>query len=487
MTEPFQKLIDSLARPPEQQAREGKAGDPQLSALCQFLVQSNLRSNDVLVDFGAGNGVLPEYLNGFWPSAQQMPEYWAIDLPDGLDKLSLPSRVHNNSRKYATEEFYFSVLPAEGSRIAIVVIRNVLHELDIKQTAKLFDCLRQHLQPNSQIYIQDMAQLRMPERGNVPWSRDLLERCLHSIGFKVRGFDLPSHSGVLWYAILCQSVQVDGSGMDCLESIVAQRKVQFEGILGKLKELTRSPENSDELVTLEHEFSCLSVQLDAAVPGLSPISYEPRLGTMRIPTRSPNEEHLEYACSTGKVVSAKSGLIAMISSKQLLDFPKLFASATSQLAFGGYSNRPLFSSVANITALKTAMSVGAHVRVMVVDPISDAARLRSMEPVYTNPDGFLGDIRETIHRGRLFFEDACEDLGRENAAERFELRASTRVPRWSYFIVDDTCYLSFYSIGLTGSAAPCFVYRALPDVTHNYFHIVQKEFSDLFSEAKNLL
>jgi len=322
VTDPVQKLIDAVSRAPEAQAREGRPGDPQLSALCQFLVQRYLQSDSVLVDFGAGNGVLAQSLSEIWPPGQPMLEYWAVDLSEILDKLSLPNRVHNNSRKYVADELYSSVLPKQGKRIAVVVIRNTLHEMNIEQTARLLNSLHLYLKPESHIYVQEMSELRIPERGNAPWSRDLLEECLQKAGFNIWGFDLRSHSGILWYAIICQRRERETSYADCLESVVSSRKTQADRILTRLMQLTKSPQNSDELVALEHEYSCISVQLRAATPTSLPESHEPRLEAMRIPTRVPVEEHLEFVCPVASSVSSKTGLIAVISSKQLLDFPK---------------------------------------------------------------------------------------------------------------------------------------------------------------------
>src|SRR3970040_468521 len=117
MTDRIKALIDGLSRQEESQAREGKAGDPQLSALCQFLAQSDLTDSKVIVDFGAGNGVLPEYMARIWSDTRASPEYWAVDLSNMLDQLSLPRRIHNNSRKYTLDEFYAEALPKDASRI----------------------------------------------------------------------------------------------------------------------------------------------------------------------------------------------------------------------------------------------------------------------------------------------------------------------------------------------------------------------------------
>src|SRR2546422_9615029 len=107
------------------------------------------------------------------------------------------------------------------------------------------------------------------------------------------------------------------------------------------------------------------------------------------------------------------GLVAVISAKRLLDFPKLLSSGRRQISFGGYSNRSLFLSENNIAALLAAIKSGTCIRVMVVDPDSDVARLRSEEPVYGDPGKFLADVRNTIDLGRKFFLKACDLFGKE--------------------------------------------------------------------------
>lgn len=482
----LQALIEGLSHPEAPQDREGKPGDPQLAALCQALIDRTIAPNEVIVDFGAGNGVLPEYLARVWPQSKPMPEYWAIDLPEMLEKLSLPSRIHNNSKKYNIEEFRSSVFARESSRISMIIIRNTLHELNIITTAKLFEIMLKFMNSTCLLYIQDMGRLTKPERGNVAWTRDLLEECLTEIGFDVRGFTLFGRSGTPWFALLCQKRQ-HSSSVDCLISIARRRAAQLENIAATLKDTLKYWDKTDELLLLQHEYSSLAIQLNEAHWIPSPRYHEPILSAMRIPIKAMNDQQLDYACVVPDSVSVRCGLIAFISSKNLLDFPKLLSASTEQIAFGGYSNRPLFLNERNIIALETAIRAGTRVSVMVIDPASDSARMRAEEPIYDDPAHFFADIQHTIAEGRKFFERICKTLGEEIANERFSLRSSKRIPRTSYFIVDDTCYLSFYSISLTGSAAPCFVFRRLPGVANNYFHVVQKDFSHLFSEATTLI
>lgn len=80
-------LIDGLSGPEQPQEASGKPGDPQLSALCEFIARSGFKSESIVVDFGSGKGVLPHHLAMVYSDQKEFPEYWAVDMPDALDEL----------------------------------------------------------------------------------------------------------------------------------------------------------------------------------------------------------------------------------------------------------------------------------------------------------------------------------------------------------------------------------------------------------------
>lgn len=486
ITKSLQVLVEGLSHPEEPQDRKGKPGDPQLSALCQLLLAIELGPDDVIADFGAGNGVLPEYLARIWPPGKRLPEYWAVDLPDLLDRLSLPARVHNHSKKVTVEEFLKSVLPTAAGRISMVVVRNTLHELDIATTSELLGTLWRYMKQGSHLYIQDMARLAKPERGNVAWPRDLLQECLEEIGFETRGFDLPSHGGTPWFGLLCRRVN-RLSATDLRATIARRRAIQLERIAAELKEAAKQWDRTDQLLLSQHEYSSLALQLDDAHWTAGPRLQEPALEAVGVPVVTPKDAQVEFACALADNVSVRSGLIAFLSTKSLLDFPKLIGSARSHVHFGGYSNRPLFRNDGNLDALERAIRAGSQVAILVVDPDSDAARYRAAEPIYDEARHLINDIRQTIEDGQRFFARLCESVGKDLATARFKLRASGETPRSSYFRVDDVCYIGFYSISLTGRSAPCFVFRAMPGVVNNYVHVAQKDFDHLFGRGRDLI
>lgn len=481
-----ENVIDALSHPEPPQPQAGKDGDPQIAALYQFLLDAFSHGNQLIADFGCGNGVAAGLLEDL--NTQRPFTYWAVDLKEHIDQLSLPSKVHNNSKKFTTENFFDEILPKEGYKISIVIIRNVLHELDIETTARLFTALRNHLSPECIIYIQDMQKLSKPERANIGWDKDILLKCLGEIGFQTHDYLLKSHSGVPWFTFSCKLL----AGMknvkqkDVQHIIATHRFEQLSKIEEVIKETTTFWEKSEELIILHNEFVSLCIQLRKVGWLKDSPHLEPSFEQINIPVKEPDPTLFQYACATSDNVSQNSGLIAMISSKYLLDFPTLISSARKSVSFGGYSNRHLFQKQDNLVAIKSAIQAGVEVAILIVDPDSQAALLRAQEPLYENPEAFIGSINDTIEHGLKFYAELVEELG-ASAVTKFKLSKSIRIPRWSYFFVDDTCYLSFYSITMSGSSAPCLVFRGIKGVANNYFHVVRNEFLDLFSESTSLI
>lgn len=482
-----ENVIESLSHPEPPQPQVGKDGDPQLSALTQFL-QSNLsKARQVIADLGCGKGVVATILENV--TTNHSYEYWAIDLQQSIDELSLPRKVHNNSTKFVTEQFFKETLPKNGKKITLVIIRNVLHELDIHTTANFLTALLHNVSNKCTIYIQDMQKLAKPERGNVGWDRLLLARCLEKIGFDVSDYLLLSHSGVPWFALLCnvKRTKVKLQYDDVVEILANHRLQQLSKIEEVIKVTTEDYEKTEDLIVLHNEFVALTMQLRKVGRLQDSSQFELSLEKINILVKEPMPNLFQYAVATTEKVWQKCGLIAMVSNKHLLNFPKLIASAQKSIFFGGYSNRHLFSKKENKKPLLEAVKSGVDVRILIIDPESQAATLRSEEPLYKKPSSFIESITESIDAGQVFYNELVNKLGADAAKRHFKFSMSKRIPRWSYFFVDDTCYLSLYSINMSGSSAPCFVFRSVQGVANNYFHLVRNEFIDLFSESTSLI
>lgn len=148
------KYLEGLSSPEPAPPQGPKQGDPQLAALAQYLAtKKHLNERDIIVDFGSGSGVLGTLIDKMWRDEPRLPRYFAVDRPEPLAALSLPARVHNNSKKINVEDFYGHELASHAGSIALVIIRNVLNELNIGETAQLFAALNEYLLQTSEIYI----------------------------------------------------------------------------------------------------------------------------------------------------------------------------------------------------------------------------------------------------------------------------------------------------------------------------------------------
>jgi ribosomal protein L11 methylase PrmA len=130
----LEKYLAGLNHPEAPQHRAGGDGDPQIAALHQHLMDSvALGPTDVILDIGSGTGVLATAILAVW-AEKAPPRYVAVDLEGPLKELALPAAIHNNSEKIEYKYFFEKETKDYLMRPALVVIRNVFHELDINQT-----------------------------------------------------------------------------------------------------------------------------------------------------------------------------------------------------------------------------------------------------------------------------------------------------------------------------------------------------------------
>ena len=260
------------------QPREGKIGDPQLSTLSIFLAD-RIDSCNLLIDFGSGNGVLPEHLLDQWPN-KTFPEYWAVDLREIIDSLRLDRRIGNNSKKLSSEEFFEKLSERSSelkSKKVVVVIRNVLHHLTIEQAGNLFYHLITFLPKNAEVFIQDICYFPIPERLTIEWPKEYLGNCLTGLGFRAdKNTNHDSKSGHDWYSIILTRESPNTLKKDCfIKAFADVRKQQLQDIQQKFKDFhynflgRASPEDQrlhdpklrNQYLWLTHKLSILSTQI----------------------------------------------------------------------------------------------------------------------------------------------------------------------------------------------------------------------------------
>lgn len=459
-------------------------GDPQVAALAQYLGPKNFSETDILVDFGSGAGVVAEVLAEA-RDGLDLPRYWAVDLPTPLTKLSLPPRVHNNSQKFTVDEFVEQQLSKRGSAISVVVIRNVLHHLSLREFAKTLAALNQHLGPTSEIYLQDMGIVQ--ERQNAGWDGRLLTKALVELGMQCRRVGLESYSGTPWFALLISPNKARTDQDYIAEILINARRAQLEEVSSGIDELNKKAQANDthQLLVLTNAHSNIVMDLRRAGCTIDLPKASPTLAGIGIPIVEPEYDgKVDFAVVVTDEIFRTTGLRAILSKKAFLDFPGLMHSCTAGLSFAGYSIRSLFKR-RNWPVLRDLVLAGRQVRVVVADPEGPATRLRAAESVYAEPDALRRDILSTIEAARKFRSDIAATTADASVHRGLVLRISARVPACSYFIKDDSCFVSLYSPNMTGSTGPCLVFQRLPSVL-GYYEVLHRDFEDLFSTARDI-
>lgn len=463
-----------------------KKGDPQRSALIQFLMDRFGSANDtedpsssMIVDFGSGKGVLAHEIDRLFPESAELPHYVAVDLPDALNELALPRRIHNKSTKLSLEEFYDAFLPARGSDIGVIVIRNVLHELDIMETARLFCALNQHIPDATDLYIQDVATLPEHERGKAGWMPELLQRFMSAIGIESDLAEQEGYLGTQWYILRAALPGTAVSIGDVVAACSCFRQAQHDELLQQIDSLNQLTDEASaaRLIQLEGDCSSISIQLMQcqALPTAraQQISAVAELMSNRGIYLTTDEmgEH-DYCLTPEEDLAKQSGLVAILSNKSIIDFPSQYRSCKKELLFSGYSLRSLFLHDGNRLAIESLLQKGIPVRLLLVDPQSEAAIARAEMPAYGSQDGLCQSIDWTIQQAHSL----RAKLLSEHEHCSLELRLTRRHPPCSFFFADNLCFLSLYSNRATGSRGQCFVYSSGDGAFSSYYHFLIEDF-----------
>ena len=477
------KFLEGYERPEPPQVPPGNDGDPQIAALTTYIqTKMDIPSHSIILDFGSGDGLLPHWLNVIWPQDRGIPAYHAVDLNEPLDHLRLPIRVHNNSRKVPLEEFYESYLETTGSRIELVVIRNVLHEMGLRDTARLFSCLTSKLKPGTELYVQDMVNLPRVEPGRAGWDPELLSRLFQNLGANAEQIALKSHGGTRWFALRVKTGSAPVSFERTIQLCAQTRSAQRDRLLNEVKRLNQQNQfdTSYLRVVLQNDVTTISLQLETEVaddgrPPSPPIEAS-GLSSLGLLLRVSEAGPLDYAVKAIGDVARVGGLLAVLSNKRMLDIADVVARAKRLVCFAGYSQHSFFEDPRMPRVIEDLLSESKRIRLLLVDPTSFAASARALVPAYSDPQDLPRAIRMTISAATTQHKALVERLGMDRVHQYFELAVTPWTPPCSYFIVDDTCIASLYSAHLTGSTGSCFVFRAGESATNSYYRVLRDDF-----------
>lgn len=257
------RFISGYNCPEKPQQIEDIKGDFQLAGLMTALNKSILSTQTTLiVDIGCGNGVLLAKLSEI-DCFKKCPtlQYEGYDLP-----FQLPKAFENATKLKLLSRVKFNTLDEDWSlRLkdnCIVVIRNVLHELNLAEISKLFYILCMNLPSNASVFIQDMTTLPVAEKNRCGWIGTHIESVLQSCGMNTfftpdiskRGVDIFLIEGKMTCA--CNKTESEIKDM-----LLHARNEQLKILKLKYKQLEELPHSDLPFLRLNHDITSIILQM----------------------------------------------------------------------------------------------------------------------------------------------------------------------------------------------------------------------------------
>lgn len=204
--EKLHELLEAYGDPETIQDSNDAPTDNQLKSLT-LVTEETLRRNaaGTVLDLGCGNGVLLSKLANLHSFQENTNwHYLGADYSHRHDvvlKLAASLRLHRRCDVIDIDKLYESWIDTiDTPKPLLVIVRNVLHELKIPETARLLHLLNSRLAPDDTLLIQDLLVFPKAERGNVCWDTACLRDVLNKLGFDFILVTEPSRSGAQWFS-----------------------------------------------------------------------------------------------------------------------------------------------------------------------------------------------------------------------------------------------------------------------------------------------
>jgi Flp pilus assembly protein TadD len=186
------------------QAGDSAAYDVQIRNLSLLIADFiALSAKGTILDFGSGDGILLERLAQIPAFTRYSSwDYLPVDFAEKLDAVlerAVKLRLHRRVEAMTVDDFYGEDSDEKIKHPILVVNRNVLHELDIPDTARFIFRCHQLISATDLLIVQDLRVFPESERGNVCWTPDALTYLFSAVGMKATIVEELSSRGNRWF------------------------------------------------------------------------------------------------------------------------------------------------------------------------------------------------------------------------------------------------------------------------------------------------
>ena len=200
--------------------------------------------NGTIADVGSGRGVLLQRLASI-DAFKNRPGwlYLAIDFRTNHDEVltrAVELRIHRRVDVLDLTDFQAQSRPnlmEEYARPLFFVCRNVIHELDIPETAALIHNLSAYCLEGESVVLQDLQVFPAAERGNACWQPQPLRQVLEFSGFDTTHVEESTRRGNRWFTILGARSSRETPSLEAIKSTIIERRRQQYEFLSTAKEM----------------------------------------------------------------------------------------------------------------------------------------------------------------------------------------------------------------------------------------------------------
>lgn len=264
--------IEGFTREPSMQPAAVR-GDPQLQWLKGY-INNELERQDspiAILDYGCGNGPLLQALYESQVFSEGEHQYIGVDLTFPAEAHALALQLGALEKAPQPDFLTCGLLFSRDAEdftlpIRFLILRNVLHEIPLRELPHTLFHLTKICIPGTVIIIQEMIRLREGELGAVTWDPDDFQRLFPSPTFSVVEYSDLGRSGLPWMTVTIKVTRVSNDSEATWQGRCREVALYKLKKIRRALELYRSnpPDNRTgyEYVHLTHMYTLLNFELE---------------------------------------------------------------------------------------------------------------------------------------------------------------------------------------------------------------------------------
>jgi tetratricopeptide (TPR) repeat protein len=281
-------LLDFLrdyGEPESPQSAEAAIFDNQIKSIATLLASQLVKSaQGTIFDLGCGNGIILSRLAELSSFMEKTSwNYVGVDYPEyreNVFEIAIGRGLHRRVDFFELSNFQNEwPRSQELRRPYIVLIRNVIHELSIEDTATLLGHVARNLKAGELFVVQDLQVFPKAEKGNACWSVDALRNVIRFCGFETVETVEPSRTGNRWVNIIGTRNETNGPQQDEIKKAVLEARRDQWAYWRELGALHPDDEKFRDVriakIDFDLQFAALNNQLLlAGASGVDPLSRD---------------------------------------------------------------------------------------------------------------------------------------------------------------------------------------------------------------------